>query len=85
MAMEYIQGLSLAELLVAEGKLSVAKAVEITREAAAGLGFAHDHGMVHRDVKPGNIMLTDGGQVKVADFGIARALDGGEALPKPAT
>jgi serine/threonine-protein kinase len=80
MGMEYIDGQSLAELLVASPKLPVETALAITSEAAAGLGFAHANGMVHRDVKPGNIMLTKSGEVKVADFGIARALDGGEGL-----
>lgn len=80
MAMEYIDGRSLAEVLVASPKLPLETALAITSEAAAGLGFAHDNGMVHRDVKPGNIMLTEEGGVKVADFGIARAMDGGESL-----
>ena len=80
MAMEYIDGQSLADLLVASKQLPVETALAITSEAAAGLGFAHTNGMVHRDVKPGNIMLTETGEVKVADFGIARALDGGESL-----
>lgn len=80
MAMEYIDGRSLAEVLVASPKLPLETSLAITSEAAAGLGFAHDNGMVHRDVKPGNIMLTEEGGVKVADFGIARAMDGGESL-----
>ena len=80
MAMEYVDGQSLAELLAASPKLPLDTALAITSEAAAGLGFAHANGMVHRDVKPGNIMLTTDGEVKVADFGIARALDGGESL-----
>ncbi len=80
MAMEYVDGQSLAELLVASPKLPLDTALAITSEAAAGLGFAHANGMVHRDVKPGNIMLTTTGEVKVADFGIAQALDGGESL-----
>jgi eukaryotic-like serine/threonine-protein kinase len=76
--MEYVEGRSLAELLRAEGPLHPDRAAEITTDVAAALGFAHRNGTVHRDVKPGNILITPGGQVKVTDFGIARAFGGGD-------
>ncbi len=78
--MEYVEGRSLAELLRAEGVLHPDRAVEIAIDIAAALGFAHRNGTIHRDVKPGNILITPGGQVKVTDFGIARAFGGGDDL-----
>jgi eukaryotic-like serine/threonine-protein kinase len=76
--MEYVEGRSLAEVLRAEGPLHPDRAAEVATDVAAALGFAHRNGVVHRDVKPGNILITPGGQVKVTDFGIARAFGGGE-------
>lgn len=78
--MEYVDGRSLAEVLRAEGTLHPDRAAEICTDAAAALGFAHRNGTVHRDVKPGNILITPDGQVKVTDFGIARAFGGGDEL-----
>jgi len=78
--MEYVDGRSLAEVLRAEGTLHHDRAAEICTDAAAALGFAHRNGTVHRDVKPGNILITPDGQVKVTDFGIARAFGGGDEL-----
>jgi serine/threonine-protein kinase len=72
--MPYIEGESLRDRLVRERQLPVPDAVRLTRETALALDFAHRHGVVHRDVKPENILLVDG-QALVADFGIARALD----------
>lgn len=72
--MEYIDGPSLSQVIRRDGPLHPRRAAEIGNEVAAALGFAHSRGVVHRDVKPGNVLLTATGQSKVTDFGIARAL-----------
>jgi serine/threonine-protein kinase len=72
--MPYIEGESLRDRLRRERQLPIDEAVRITREVALALDFAHRHGIIHRDVKPENILLVDG-QALVADFGIGRALD----------
>lgn len=71
--MEYVEGKSLRELIRDEGSLLPQRAAEIAADIAAALGYAHRNGVVHRDVKPGNVLITSHGQVKVTDFGIARA------------
>ncbi len=77
--MEYVRGKSGAQLLQSDGRLDPDSAVEIAVQACAGLDYAHRHGIIHRDVKPGNLMIlggpAGGGEmtVKLADFGIARA------------
>ncbi len=73
-AMEYVQGRTLAEILQSNGRLSVLQACDIAVEVASALASAHQHGVVHRDIKPANILVGSTGQVKVADFGIARAV-----------
>ncbi len=77
MAMEYVQGRTLADILRANGHVNSQQAAEIASEIAAALGFAHRNGVVHRDIKPANILIGANGQVKVADFGIARAMNAG--------
>jgi RND family efflux transporter MFP subunit len=72
LAMEYVEGLSLAKLLAQRGPLPLAEACSFVRQAANGLQHAHERGMVHRDIKPQNLMLTSQGQVKILDFGLAR-------------
>ena len=71
--MEYIEGKTLRDVVREEGPLLPERAAEIAGDVCAALAFAHSHGIVHRDVKPANIMLTKNGELKVTDFGIARA------------
>lgn len=73
MALEYVRGESLADLLAREGALPEALALDVMEQAAHGLSIIHRMGLVHRDIKPGNLMITQNGQVKIADFGIAKA------------
>jgi predicted Ser/Thr protein kinase len=71
---EHVEGENLKELVLRSGRLSVRRALELALDVADGLAFAHDHGLVHRDVKPQNVLLSREGEVKVTDFGIARSL-----------
>jgi eukaryotic-like serine/threonine-protein kinase len=75
--MEFVNGRTLKEVLGAEGRLMPRRALEICADICAALEFSHRHGIIHRDIKPGNVMLNQNGQVKVMDFGIARALASG--------
>lgn len=71
--MEYIRGESLADLIARERQLDEALALDVLEQAAHGLAVIHRMGLVHRDIKPGNLMLTQNGQIKITDFGIAKA------------
>jgi eukaryotic-like serine/threonine-protein kinase len=71
--MEYVDGRTLKDIIRTEGALYWARAAEVAADVAGALAVAHARGIVHRDVKPGNVMLTTDGKVKVMDFGIARA------------
>jgi serine/threonine-protein kinase len=73
--MEYIEGASCAEILRDDGWIEVDEAVAIIEQACEGLHYAHRHGVVHRDVKPGNLLRSRDGEVKLADFGIAKATE----------
>jgi beta-lactam-binding protein with PASTA domain/tRNA A-37 threonylcarbamoyl transferase component Bud32 len=72
--MEYVEGETLRDVLRREGRLSPERAMSLTADICAALDFSHRNGIVHRDVKPGNVMITPQGTVKVMDFGIARAV-----------
>jgi eukaryotic-like serine/threonine-protein kinase len=74
LAMEYVPGCTLRDLMREQGPLPAARALSLLEPVLAALGAAHSAGFVHRDVKPENVLLTDDGQVKVADFGLARAV-----------
>ncbi len=73
--MEFVSGSSCAELLRDRGSLPASEVAGFTADCAEGLAYAHRHGVVHRDVKPGNLLVTEGGRVKLADFGIAKATE----------
>jgi beta-lactam-binding protein with PASTA domain/predicted Ser/Thr protein kinase len=77
--MEYVAGRTLRDVLEEGRKILPERALEITREILAALDYSHRAGIVHRDIKPANVMLTPSGQVKVMDFGIARAVEDGTA------
>ena len=73
--MELVKGHTLRQVLQSDAEISQDEAVEIVAEILEALDYSHAQGIIHRDIKPGNIMITDSGKVKVMDFGIARALD----------
>src|ERR671921_1289589 len=77
--MEYVAGRTLREVLEEGRKVLPERVLEITRDILAALDYSHRAGIVHRDIKPANVMLTPSGQVKVMDFGIARAVEDGTA------
>ncbi|HEV8450488.1 MAG TPA: serine/threonine-protein kinase [Gaiellales bacterium] len=74
--MEYVEGGSLAETLARDGTLGPDRVIAVARDCCSGLAYAHAAGLVHRDLKPQNLLLDLDGRVKIADFGIARSLDG---------
>ncbi|MFG1701787.1 Stk1 family PASTA domain-containing Ser/Thr kinase [Nonomuraea sp. M3C6] len=75
LSMEYVPGKTLRDILRDRGRLPAREALEIMIPVLAALGAAHQAGMVHRDVKPENVLMTDDGRVKVVDFGLARAIE----------
>jgi serine/threonine-protein kinase len=75
LSMEYVDGEDLASLLRRIGRLPPDKAIDIAREMCAGLAAAHDKGVLHRDLKPGNVMIDGRGRAKITDFGLAVAVD----------
>jgi serine/threonine protein kinase len=85
LVMEYINGPTLGRLIADQGPLPEAEAVRILRQIADALQSAHDHNLIHRDVKPDNILLTADGQAKLADLGLIKDLVGGEQLTRTRT
>jgi eukaryotic-like serine/threonine-protein kinase len=72
--MELVEGRSLQQAIAAGG-LTEDRALEVVADVCSALHYAHERGLIHRDIKPGNILMADDGSVKVTDFGIARAID----------
>src|SRR6476646_4156964 len=72
LAMEYLTGQDLAARMADPQRMSLRRKLEVAAEICEGLEYAHAHGVVHRDIKPGNIFLTDSGTIKIVDFGLAR-------------
>ncbi|KDE99908.1 serine/threonine protein kinase [Mycolicibacterium aromaticivorans JS19b1 = JCM 16368] len=83
--MEYVEGVTLRDIVHTDGPIPYRRAIEIIADACQALNFSHQHGIIHRDVKPANIMISKTGAVKVMDFGIARALaDAGNSVTQTA-
>jgi serine/threonine-protein kinase len=82
---EHIPGENLKDFVRRRGPLPVHDALVLTKQIAAGLAFAHEHGVVHRDVKPQNVLLDESGTAKVTDFGIARSIEPGDGLTETGT
>lgn len=82
--MEFVDGRTLRDIVKTEGPMASRRAMEIMADASAALDFSHRNGIIHRDVKPANIMITRTGAVKVMDFGIARALADGQNVTQTA-
>jgi anti-sigma factor RsiW len=85
LVMEFVDGITLARLVEEQGPLPVAEACDYVRQAALGLQRAFEHGMVHRDIKPQNLMRTPQGVVKILDFGLARLMSENNPSPLQAT
>ncbi|MEQ3551300.1 Stk1 family PASTA domain-containing Ser/Thr kinase [Pseudonocardia nematodicida] len=82
--MEFVDGQTLREIVKTQGPLSQQRVVEVMADVCAALDFSHRHGIIHRDVKPANVMINGAGAVKVMDFGIARALGEGQNVTQTA-
>ena len=82
---EHVEGENLKQLIDREGQLPVDKALALVHQVARGLAFAHDHGVVHRDVKPHNVLIDEDGVAKVTDFGVARSLEPSDGLTETGT
>ena len=82
--MEYVDGQTLREIVKTQGPMSQQKVIEVMADVCAALDFSHKHNIIHRDVKPANIMINRSGAVKVMDFGIARALGEGQNMTQTA-
>ena len=83
--MEYVNGVTLRDIVHTDGPMPPTRAIEIIADACQALNFSHQHGIIHRDVKPANIMISSTNAVKVMDFGIARALsDSGNSVTQTA-
>ncbi len=82
---EHVEGENLKDLVRRAGRVPVRSALEVAVAVAEGLAFAHEHGLVHRDVKPQNVLLSREGEVKVTDFGIARSLGADRGLTQTGT
>jgi predicted Ser/Thr protein kinase len=74
MVMEYVRGKSLEQILAKKKRLGLREALEITRQAADALGYAHGQGIVHRDIKTGNVMVGESGRVTIVDFGLTKTI-----------
>ncbi len=83
--MEYVEGVTLRDIVHNDGPMPPQRAIETIADACQALNFSHQHGIIHRDVKPANIMISKAGAVKVMDFGIARAIaDAGNSVTQTA-
>lgn len=83
--MEYVDGVTLRDIIHHDGPMPPRRALEVIADACQALNFSHQHGIIHRDVKPANIMISKTGAVKVMDFGIARAIaDTGNSVTQTA-
>jgi len=83
--MEYVDGVTLRDIVHTDGPMPARRAIEVIADACQALNFSHQHGIIHRDVKPANIMISRAGAVKVMDFGIARAIaDSGTSVTQTA-
>jgi serine/threonine protein kinase len=85
MVMEFVEGITLKEYIIEKGFLSVEEAAEISAQICDGLAHAHKQGIIHRDIKPHNILCTPDGRYKLTDFGIARLVDAATHLTKTGT